>query len=85
VHALEHGTVVIWHQPTLDANVLADLRATVNRFDDRVILSPNQQLTDPVVATAWLRLKAYDGANPELEEFITTYRNRGPESRSCNY
>ena len=57
----------------------------MNRFDDRVILSPNDALTDPVVATAWLRLKAYDGADPELEEFISTYRERGPESVPCRY
>jgi cell division septal protein FtsQ len=85
IHALEHGTVVIWYQPTLDDGVVTGLRDIVNRFDDRVVLSPNDALTDPVVATAWLRLKAYDGAHPELEEFITIYRGRGPESVPCGY
>jgi hypothetical protein len=85
IHALEHGTVVIWYQPTLDDDVVSGLRDIVNRFDDRVILSPNAEMTDPVVATAWLRLKAYDGADPEIEEFISVYRERGPENVRCGY
>ncbi len=85
VHALEHGTVVIWYQPDLADEVVSGLRDIVNRFDDRVILSPNGELTDPVIATAWLRLKAYAGADPEIEDFITTYRQRGPENVRCAY
>ena len=85
VHSLEHGAVVIWYQPSLDAEEITGLRAVVNGFDDRVILSPNADLTQPVVATGWNRLKAYDGADAELVQFIETYRNRGPESFSCSY
>ena len=85
VHSLEHGAVVIWYQPSLATEEVSGLEAIVNRFDDRVILSPNAELIQPVVATAWNRLKAYDGADPELEQFITTYRNRGPESFRCEY
>ena len=85
VHALEHGAVVIWYQPTLADDVISDLNAIVNRFDDRVILSPNPLLESPVVATAWVRLKTYSGADPELEQFIETYRNRGPENFRCDY
>lgn len=64
---------------------VSGLRAVVNRFDDRVILSPDAELTQPVVATGWNRLKAYSGADPELEQFIETYRYRGPESFRCAY
>ena len=85
VHSLEHGAVVIWYQPSLATEEISGLEAVVNRFDDRVILSPNTELTQPVVATGWNRLKAYDGADPELEQFIETYRNRGPESFRCEY
>jgi hypothetical protein len=85
VHSLEHGAAVIWYQPSLGTEEVSGLEAIVNRFDDRVILSPNAELIQPVVATAWNRLKAYDGADPELEQFITTYRNRGPESFQCEY
>jgi hypothetical protein len=85
VHALEHGTVVIWHQPELTQEVVSGLRGIVNRFDDRVILSPNEQLAQPIVATAWNRLKAYESVDPEIEDFIETYRARGPESVPCPY
>ena len=83
VHALEHGSVVIWYQPDFDD--VGDLRIIVNRFDDRVILSPNGQLDQPIVATAWNRLKAYQTIDPEIEEFIETYRGRGPENVRCPY
>ena len=85
VHALEHGTVVIWYQPTLAPEVVTELTDIVSRFNDSVVLSPNSRLTSPVVATSWRRLKAYSGADDELEEFINTYRNRGPESFRCAY
>jgi hypothetical protein len=85
VHSLEHGAVVIWYQPSLASEEISGLEAIVNRFDDRVILSPNAELTQPVIATGWNRLKAYDGADPELEQFIETYRARGPENFRCAY
>jgi hypothetical protein len=85
VHALEHGSVVIWYQPELAGDEVGGLRAIVNRFDDRVILSPNGQLDQPIVATAWNRLKAYETSDPEIEEFIDTYRGRGPENVRCPY
>ena len=77
--------VVIWYQPTLAPEVVTELADIVSRFNDNVVLSPNSRLTSPVVATSWRRLKAYSGADDELEEFITTYRNRGPESFRCAY
>lgn len=85
VHALEHGAVVIWYQPGLDTAVVNDLASIVREFDDRVVLSPNPGMSDPVVATAWTRSKPYSGADPELTAFIETYRNRGPESLRCPY
>jgi len=85
VHALEHGTVVIWYQPELSDDVAPALREIVNRHDDHVILSPNGQLTDPIVVTAWNRLKAYQDVDPEIEDFITTYRLRAPEDVACDY
>lgn len=85
VHALEHGSVVIWYQPDIARDAVPGLRTIVDLFDDRVILSPNSELSAPVVATAWNRLKAYDGADPEIEDFIEIYRARGPESVACPY
>ena len=61
------------------------LREIVGDFDQRVILSPNASMTDPIVATAWNRLKRYESVGSEIEEFITTYRGRGPERIGCPY
>ncbi len=85
VHSLEHGTVVIWYRPDVGDATVSALRQIVDGFDDRVILSPNRRLDAPVVATAWTRIKSYDGADTELSDFIDTYRNRAPESLRCAY
>lgn len=85
VHALEHGAVVIWYRQDLEDEVGAALREIVDGFDNRVILSPNANLTEPIVATAWNRLKRYESVDPEIEEFITTYRGRGPERIGCPF
>lgn len=83
VHALEHGAVVVWYRTDLEAELAPALRDIVRQFDDRVILSPNASISDPVVATAWNRRKAYTGADPEIREFIEVYRGRGPERVPC--
>jgi hypothetical protein len=83
VHAPEHGAIVTWYSAELEDELAPDLRQLVRGYDDRVILSPNPNLTDPIVVTAWNRLKAYDTPVPEISEFIETYRGRGPEEISC--
>ncbi len=85
IHTLEHGGIVIWYRPDVGAEVVAGLADIVNKFDDRVILSPNAQLDGDVVVTSWRHLKAYGGADPEIEEFIDIYRFRGPENVPCTY
>jgi hypothetical protein len=85
VHSLEHGTVVIWYGAGLDSETVSDPREIVSRFDDRVILSPNAQLDDGIVATARKRINASDSGDSEIGEFNETYRNRGPESHRCTY
>jgi hypothetical protein len=84
VHALEHGTVVLWYDA--DRPELAEqLEEATERWDSHVLISANAQLDQPVVATAWRRLKAYDDAgDPEIAEFVDTYRRRGPERQPCD-
>lgn len=83
VHGLEHGAVVLWYdaaQPEL-ADELVD---ATDEWDSHVIISANEELAQPVVATAWRRLKAYDAGDPEITEFVRTYRRRGPEREPCD-
>lgn len=83
VHALEHGVVVLWYdaaRPEL-GSALADVAAG---WDSHVIVSPHASLDEPVIATAWNRLKVYPDVVPEVAEFIDTYRRRGPERVACD-
>ena len=82
VHALEHGAVVIWYdaeRPELGT----ELSELVDGYPSHVIVSPNNRLETPVIATAWNRLKSFSGAEPGVRDFIDTYRFRGPESEPC--
>ena len=82
VHALEHGAVVIWY----DANrseVGTEIAELVERYPSHVIVSPNDGLDAPVVATAWNRTKTFSGAESGVGEFVDIYRFRGPESEPC--
>lgn len=85
VHGLEHGAIVIWYRPDVGDDVIGDLTNLVNEYDSHVILSPNAEITEPVVVTAWTRRKAYNGADAEIREFIDVYSRRGPERVPCDF
>ena len=83
VHALEHGTVLFWYdaaRPELADELISMLEA----FDSHVIVSSNENLTAPVVATAWNRRLELDGGGEEALSFADTYRRRGPEQVPCD-
>lgn len=84
VHALEHGSVVIWYKPDISDTERQRLTGIVDRWDSHVIVSPNPGLTDPIVATAWNRLMRFDTVGDDLVEFVDVYRERGPEKVSCD-
>ena len=84
VHALEHGTVVVWYQPEIDDDLRADAGELLREWDSHWILSPNPGIDKPFVATAWNRLKAFDEPTDDLREFVDTYRRRGPERVDCS-
>ena len=83
VHALEHGAVVLWYDAA-NPELAGDLAVIARGWDSHVIVSPAPGLADPVVATAWNRRKAYPGVVAEVEEFVDTYRKRGPEDVDCD-
>ena len=83
VHALEHGVVVLWYDAARPELGIA-LAEVADGWDSHVIVSPHSSLGDPVVATAWNRLKVYPEVIPEVAEFVDTYRKRGPERVACN-
>jgi hypothetical protein len=83
VHALEHGTVVLWYdinKPDLGSE-LASLMAN---WESHVIVSPSSELDAPIVATAWNRRTQFSEVSTDVDAFIDTYRNRGPEKVPCD-
>lgn len=83
VHALEHGAVILWYdaaQPDLSDR----LASMTEEWESHVIISANDNLDAPIVATAWNRLKKYQPGDSEIVEFVRTYRKRGPESVACD-
>ena len=84
VHSMEHGAVVVWYRPDLADTQRQNLDEMVDRWDSHVIVSPNPDLNDPVVATAWNRLKRFENVGEDLAQFIDVYRERGPEKVRCD-
>ena len=83
VHALEHGAVVLWYDSALP-DLSEELASVASGWSSHVIVSPSVGLSEPIVATAWNRLQGYPGVGSEVEEFVETYRRRGPENVSCD-
>lgn len=85
IHALEHGAVVVWYRPDVEREQILTLRdQLLDNFDSHWLLSPNSEISDPVVATAWTRRKSFTGPGEDVIEFVRTYRRRGPERESCD-
>jgi hypothetical protein len=84
VHALEHGAVVVWYRGDMAEELEEPLLDMLGRWDSHVIVSPNDDLDAPIVATAWNRLKEYTRP-ADVVEFVETYRGRGPEDIPCDY
>jgi len=80
VHSLEHGFVIVWYRPadTAAATItgLRDL-AGQHRW---VLVAPRPSMPTALAATAWhRRLLCPDGAQGPIGNFVTAFRNQGPE------
>ena len=79
VHSLEHGAVWITYSPDLPQDQVTDLQ-NIAQSRSYILVSPYPGLDSPVVASAWGKQVALDGANdPGLESFIKAYR-LGPQT-----
>ena len=80
VHSLEHGYVVLWHQPGLDAAGLAQLVALQEASGNDVIVVERASLPVPVAATAWGHRLLCGAVEPAaLERFVDERVGNGPE------
>ena len=81
VHSLEHGAIWITYSPDLPQDQVNELK-DIAESQSYILASPYPDLPDntPVVASAWGKQVALDGANdPDLESFIQAYR-QGPQT-----
>ncbi len=78
VHSLEHGAVWLTYQPDLPADQIQTLTDLADQ--EFMLLSPDEDQTSPVVATAWGNQLLLDSADDErLPLFITEFR-QGPQT-----
>jgi Protein of unknown function (DUF3105) len=79
VHDLEHGAIWIAFDPGLDDAQLETLRNLVAQ-QAKVIATPVDGLSTPLVVSAWARQLPLDSADdPRLVQFVEAYRN-SPDS-----
>ena len=79
VHTLEHGAVWITYSPDLPADQKDRIRGLVEA-QTCMLASPSEDARSPVVASAWGKQLALEGADsPDLEQFVRAYR-LGPDT-----
>jgi hypothetical protein len=77
VGILERGDVLLQHDPQLGGEALAALQALGG---ERVVVAPNPDLPDPVVATAWLFKRTCRAVDPsDLQDFVNEHVGAGPQ------
>lgn len=80
VHSLEHGYVVVWHQPGLPPEQLEQLEQLESEQDGDVIVAERANLPVPFAATAWgQRLLCQDVEQAPLQRFVDEHVGNGPE------
>ncbi|MFP5333150.1 MAG: DUF3105 domain-containing protein [Acidimicrobiia bacterium] len=84
VHSMEHGAVIVHHDPTLADTELTAVYDTARRLGSHIVVTPRTGLAEPVVLTAWTvmaRLGAVD--TTAITEFWNGYGQQGPERLPC--
>jgi hypothetical protein len=80
VHSLEHGFVVVWYRPGAASSATVDGLRDLARRHGWVLVAPRPSLPTVLAATAWhRRLLCPDGASGPIGNFVTAFRNQGPE------
>ncbi len=78
VHSMEHGYIVLWHQPGVEAAALETLAAD---HPGDIIVAERASLPTPVAATAWgRRLQCGSVEQVPLQRFVDAYVGKGPEN-----
>jgi len=80
IHNLEHGHIWIAYKPDVGDEVKNKLKEISQKEDWKVVVAPREANDVKVASVAWGRVLKMDEPDyAKIEDFITTYRNRGPE------
>lgn len=80
IHDLEHGYVWIAYRPDVGDEVKNKLREIVQKDDWKIVAAPREANDAKIALVAWGRVLKMDEPDyGKIEDFIRTYRNRGPE------
>jgi hypothetical protein len=80
VHNLEHGHIWISYKSDISQEALNRLIEIAEDDDWKVVLSPREENDSLIAVAAWGRLLKMDEPDfQKIEDFIKTFRNRGPE------
>ena len=79
VHSMEHGSIWIAYSPDVD-QAQVEVLAILAEGQTHVLITPQEGLPAPVVATAWgFQIELSDADDPALETFIDAHIFDGPE------
>jgi len=80
IHNLEHGHIWIAYKPDAGDEIKNRLKEIAQKEDWKVVVAPREANDAKIASVAWGRvLKMEDPDYEKIEDFIRTYRNRGPE------
>lgn len=80
VHDLEHGYIWISYKPDAPDDVKNKLKEIVQKDDWKIVLEPREKDDQIIALAAWGRVLNLDNLDEKkIKDFISTYRNRGPE------
>lgn len=80
LHNLEHGHIWIAYKPDIGDEIKSKLKEIAQKEDWKVVVAPREANDSKIALVAWGRVLKMDEPDWEkTDDFITTYRNRGPE------
>ena len=80
MHSLEHGFVIVWYQPAATAAATLDGLRDLAQRHRWVLLAPRPSMPTALAATSWhRRLLCPAGVTGPIGNFVTAFRNQGPE------
>ncbi len=80
VHNLEHGAVIIWFGPGVPESTIEQINEVYDEDPNGLIVAQHPRLGDDVALVAWTHIARCPRFDPDAaEEFIDTFRGKGPE------